>query len=234
MRQGVSKEYLIGSRRNGRGFRPFPFDRFLNSRLGRPWDEVYSEMSGAFDHRSLPGYSFFRDLRWHVQTDCWVGADTGSIFSGYGSRVEDEFYVHPWTGLLCWAEPVDRSRPDPPKVKVDLKEGKSYEKIDGIWYYLEEYDIEHEGLILASLAPTYLRPKILIEVNGIEFFYRTRWTEHVSVKRQLNKKELRANGLHNGSRYNAWKRCNVCGASGFRCVHIQREECEKRGSRYAG
>src|SRR5208282_742043 len=185
-------------RRNGRAHAPFPFDGFLNSRLGRLWDEVYSEVSEAFDHRSLSGYSFFRDLRWHVQTKCWIGAESGNIYSSdcCGSVVQNEFYVHPWTGLLCWAEPIDRTRPDPPKTKVDLKDGKSYEKIDGIWYYLEEYDIEHEGLTLAAQAPAYLRPKILVEIEGIEF-YRTRWTEHVSTKRQLNKKELRKNGLYN-------------------------------------
>ena len=170
------------------------------------------------------GYSFFRDLRWHVQTKCWIGAESGNIYSSEwgGSVVQNEFYVHPWTGLLCWAEPIDRTRPDPPKTKVDLKDGKSYEKIDGIWYYLEEYDIEHEGLTLAAQAPAYLRPKILVEIEGIEF-YRTRWTEHVSTKRQLNKKELRVNGLHNGGSPFNWTRCVKCGADG-KCVHAVKGE----------
>src|SRR5208283_3055376 len=89
----------------------------------------------------FPYTTLFRDLRWHVQTKCWIGAESGNIYSSEwgGSVVQNEFYVHPWTGLLCWAEPIDRTRPDPPKTKVDLKDGKSYEKIDGIWYYLEEY-----------------------------------------------------------------------------------------------
>lgn len=229
MRQGIRKDYLKGSRRNGRAHSPFPFNRFLNSRLGRPWDDVYSEMSASFDHRSLVGYSFFRDLRWHVQTDCWVGADTGSIYSSHwGSRVENEFYVHPWTGLLSWAEPVDRTRPDPPKTSVDVEDvkrdrdgqlisGKAYEKIDGVWYYLENYDIEHAGF---TNIRSCWRPQI-IETDG-ETLYRVTWTEHVSIKRQLSKKELRKNGLYNGGApYKG--RCAICGFYG-KCVHALKAE----------
>jgi hypothetical protein len=211
MRQSVSKDYLKGSSRHHRGHSPFPFDRFLNSRLGRPWDEVYSEVSKAFDHRSYAGYSFFRDLGWHVATNCWIGAETGNIYSSEwgASVVQNEFYVHPWTGILSWAEPIDRSRPEQPKTEVAIEverdrfgkivSGKYYEKVDGIWYYFENYSIEHEGF-------TNIRPwgGEAVEIDG-EKLYRVTWTEHVNIKRQLSKKELRENGLHNGSRYNAWK-----------------------------
>ena len=230
-----------GSSRHHRGHSPFPFDRFLNSRLGRPWDEVYSEVSQSFDHRSYAGHSFFRDLRWHVATNCWIGAETGTLYSNEygGSVVQNEFYVHPWTGILSWAEPVDRTWPNPPKTQVDIEvkrddygkilTGKFYEKVDGIWYYFETYSIEHQGF--TNICPYDGWRGETVEIDG-EKLYRLTWNEHINIKRQLSKKELRQNGLHNGSRFNAWKRCAVCGANGFRCIHIIKEEAEKRSKQW--
>jgi hypothetical protein len=239
MRQNVCKDYLKGSRRHHRGHSPFPLDRFLNSRLGRPWDEVYSEMSASFDHRSLSGYSFFSDLRWKIATRCWIGAETGKVYSSEwgGSPVEDQFYVHPFTGVLCWAEPVDRPASHHPETSVDIENvvrgrdgkfisGKAYEKIEGVWYYREAHVIEHEGL--TDIRPTYLRAKDVVLVDEVEQ-YRVKWTEYVSIKRQLSKRELRKNGLHNGGAP-VKNRCAVCGFYG-QCMHVIKEEAAKRLTR---
>jgi hypothetical protein len=225
MRQGVRKDYLKGSRRHGRGHSPYPFDRLLASRLGRRWDDVFSEFCSEFDSRSLPGHSFLRDLRWHVATNCWVGAETGTIYRvdrwGGDAPVNDEFYVHPFTGILSWADPIIREKAERPVEKIDLKDGKSLEKIDGIWYFLHNYNIEHEGL--TNLRPSYVRPKDVVLVDGVEQ-YIVKWTEHVNIKRQLSKKELRTHGLANaGKPYG--KRCAVWGFDG-KCVHALKAEAE--------
>lgn len=222
MRKGVRKDYLKGSRRHGRGHSPYPFDRLLTSRLGRPWDEVYSEFCSEFDRRSFTGYSFHRDLAWHVKTNCYIGAETGAVYhesDGWPGRVSNEFYVHPWTGILCWADAVSREKTERPVERVDLEDGKFLEKIDGIWYFRHDYNIEHEGV--TSLRPSYVRPKDVVLVDGGEQ-YLVKWTEHVTVKRQLSRKELRALGLANaGKPYG--KRCAVCGFDG-KCVHAIKEE----------
>src|SRR5271166_5260179 len=140
MRQGVRKDYLKGSRRNGRSHSPYPFDRLLTSRLGRPWDEVFSELCAEFDNRSWAGSSFRRDLKWHVKTCCYIGAETGAVYhesDGYPGRVSDEFYVHPFTGILCWAAGVPREKTERPVTEIKLDEFKTLSKVDGIWYLLE-------------------------------------------------------------------------------------------------
>lgn len=223
MRTGVRKDYLKGSRRNGRSHSPYPFDRLLTSRLGRLWDDVYSELCSEFDNRSWAGSSFRRDLKWHVATNCWIGAETGTIYGGTycagESPVSNEFYVHPFTGILSWADPIVRDKTPRPVEKIDLKDGKSLNKIDGIWYFLHDYSIEHEGL--TDHRPSYVRPKDVVLVEGVEQ-YLVKWTEHVSIKRQLSRKELRTHGLANaGKPYG--KRCAVCGFDG-KCVHALKAE----------
>lgn len=92
MRHGVSKEFLDGTRRHGCA--RLPIKKFLASRIGQPWDEVYSEISQEFDHRSYVGHIFYRNLKWYVEVDCWVGAETGTIYDSRDMKV-DGFYVHP-------------------------------------------------------------------------------------------------------------------------------------------
>jgi hypothetical protein len=200
MRHGVRKDYLKGSRRNGRGHSPYPFDRLLESRLGRPWDDVFSELCAEFDNRSLAGYSFRRDLKWHVATNCWIGAETGTIYGGsYGSNesaVSNEFYVHPWTGLLCWAPPVVHDRREQEVTIIleggakDKTEAISYlEKTDGIWY-------RHQ----------ITRRWMEKDIWGREY------ERTVTEKKQLGKKELRVLGLRNSGPSEFIGRCVKCGA----------------------
>jgi hypothetical protein len=227
MRTGVRKDYLKGSRRHGRGHSPYPFDRLLASRLGRRWDEVFSEFCSEFDHRSLAGYSFHRDLKWHVATDCWVGAETGTVYRvdrwGGDAPVNNEFYVHPFTGVLCWADPIIRPKEEKEVVHHDLGDGKSYDKVDGVWYFLHNYTIEHEGF--TSIPPSYVRPGRTVLVDGVEQ-YIVKWTEHVNIKHQLSRKELRTLGLANaGAPYG--QRCAVCGfdcKTNTKCVHAIKAE----------
>jgi hypothetical protein len=231
MRNGVRKDYLKGSRRHGRGHSPYPFDRLLTSRLGRLWDDVYSELCSEFDSRSFAGYRFRDNLDWHVYQHCWIGAETGTVYSdhrGCVTALSDEHYVHPWTGILCYAYPVPRDKSEKPVTHYDLKDGRSFDKIDGIWYFQENYSIKHEGWSEVGKADPWLVERSLdrMEINGVEFI-KVRWTENISTKRQLSKKELRNNGLANANDIPFGKRCVVCGFDG-KCVHAIRAEAEVR------
>lgn len=225
MRTGVRKDYLKGSRRNGRSHSPYPFDRLLAARLGRVWDDVFSEFCAEFDQRSWAGQSFHRDLRWHVAMNCWVGAETGTVYRvdrwGGDSPVNDEFFVHPFTGILSWADAIPRPKQEKEVVHHDLGEGKSLQKSDGIWFFHHDYDIEHTGV--TSIRPSYVRAKDVVLVDGVEQ-YLVRSTEHVHIKHQLSRKELRTHNLANaGKPYG--KRCAVCGFDG-RCAHVIKAEAE--------
>lgn len=201
MRHGVRKDYLKGSRRNHRSHSPYPFDRLLASRVGRFWDDVYSELCSEFDARSWAGHSFRRDLRWHVKTNCYIGAETGGVFTndGWNFRVEDEYYVHPWTGILCYAPAVERHQPDPPVAHIEIDKDTYLQKEDGIWY-------RH------AITRRWMEK----DIWGREY------ERHTSVKTQLGKKALKALRLSNSSLSEFLGRCVKCGfhcTAGKRCVH---------------
>lgn len=159
-----------------------PLRGFLRKSVGRPWDDVYSELCRNLDRRSVSGLHVFQHLRWEVQTNTfmkngqvwyyWRGGDSESPIHGSG-----DFYVHPTTGILCedknrisyrtvWREKQKRERVD----KIKINDNQSYELIDGIWYHA-----------------TYSWVEILPGTKNIAVH-----------KKQLNKKELCDLGLKNG------------------------------------
>lgn len=135
MRRGTSKEYLKGTRRHG-AYR-FPLTKFLFSRVGRLWNDVHSELSQEFDRRTYVGYTFWKwGLKWEVAQNCWIGAETGTIYDGE-SEVNG-FYVHPFTGILCYSSSIKRyNREAKPVTRFQIDDKRAYEKIEGIWYYTE-------------------------------------------------------------------------------------------------
>lgn len=173
MLRGVRKEYLKGTRRH---FGPmFPVEKFLYSRVGLPWSEVHSELSQEFDRRTRAGYKFWSWFDRTVATNCWIGAETGKIYASDDWYVDQEvfgLYVHPFTGILSYRErPRKEPRPDPVVECIKFDALRRYEKIMGIWYYLE-----------------YRVDRTSIWGTGIPM---------ISKKHQLNKKEMRRFNLTN-------------------------------------
>ena len=175
--------YLKGSGRSSHArYHHIPMDEFLFSRLGTPWDDVYSEFSAVFRRktRSYVSYRFFSDLDWRVERNCWVGAKTGKVYRSTEGEVLDGFYVHPLTGLLCYAGHRERWRRRsvvaPGFIKIDEK--TAYAKIDGIWYLVDwawVKSVDFRGRVYSTSERVY------------------------SNKQQLNTKELRTLGLFNAA-----------------------------------
>jgi hypothetical protein len=116
-----------------------PLSRFVRSNLGRPWDEVYSELCAKIDKRGATGYRVMHYLRAMVTTGCYFGAD-GAIYGTWHTQRVQGFYVHPCTGLLCEA-PRESQRERKRRV-MEAEEvtwlyagGKiGYRKHQGLWY----------------------------------------------------------------------------------------------------
>lgn len=178
MRHGIRKEYLDGTRRHGK-YR-FPIEKFLQSRLGYLWDDVHSEMSKEFDRRTYAGHTFWRRLKWTVETKCWIGAETGDVYSAcrhYRAARVDGFYVHPDTGILMHQAYKRKPKPELPTIRIVINDRRAIEKIEGIWYYTEYQP-----------NPYYTR----------YFAYELdRQPYSVYLKRQLNKKTLKCLNLVN-------------------------------------
>jgi hypothetical protein len=99
-----------------------PLFRFFRKNLGRSWDDVYSEFSALFDHRSDIGYNMFRHLDWMVAKDIIIR--NGKPYqTKWGRRSSFDYpysgiYVHPDTGLLCEYEREKYERPDVPVTSI--------------------------------------------------------------------------------------------------------------------
>lgn len=177
-----------------------PMRRFLKKNVGRHWDDVYSEICQHIDCRTLDRYHFFQHVWQYVERDCWMGIN-GLIYTyGYGgpSRVHG-FYVHPYTGVLSeqrginWWQEEAAKKPPTPITHYRITDIAHYERIEGIWYYIENYTVEHEGV---TEIPPYSWERKLIP-NTEPQLYRVTWTERIHTCRQLNKKGLRQAGLEN-------------------------------------
>jgi hypothetical protein len=111
-----------------------PLDRFVRSRVGRPWDRVYSEVCREMDRRSL--------VKLHVHQHLWMLVEKevelidGVAHDRRSCRpLTSGFFVCPRTGLLREARRprrVDGRQASPDVVRVD--ESHAYHRIDGIWY----------------------------------------------------------------------------------------------------
>ena len=89
-----------------------PLRRYLRKQVGRPWNKVWSEISRILDNRSLSGQHIFDHIQWEVTQHACVGTD-GCVYDRRWSgpvRVSG-LYVHPTTGLLCYARESWRGCP---------------------------------------------------------------------------------------------------------------------------
>jgi len=81
-----------------------PLRRFLRKQVGRRWNTVWSEITASLDSRSLGGRHILNHIRAEVAHHTFLGVD-GRVFEGgrTGPVPVSGLYVHPSTGLLCYA-----------------------------------------------------------------------------------------------------------------------------------
>ena len=82
-----------------------PLRRFLQSRVGRNWNKVFSELSEVLSKKNLPGQHIWQHIWLEVELHCIIGED-GKVYhknSSFGRRFKifKSLYVHPKTGILC-------------------------------------------------------------------------------------------------------------------------------------
>ena len=116
-----------------------PLQRFLRSKVGRPWDDIYSEMKQNLDSRKVTGRHIFEHVQWEVELHPVIGED-GKIYKSYphyGERpLLQGLYVDPRTGLLCWAEQEELAPPPREITYIPYTKFSGDFKIDGIWRFI--------------------------------------------------------------------------------------------------
>ncbi len=130
-----------------------PLRRFLRSRLGKPWNNVYSEIMAGLNLNNAVQYHVWQHLikLGEVETNTFMQGNTVMIGSGGEPRPvgsyswQDEFYVHPKTGLLC----VELKQPSitrKNRIKDNWDANRyidesnpliQYHKINNLWYEIK-------------------------------------------------------------------------------------------------
>jgi hypothetical protein len=119
-----------------------PLIRFLQRRVGRPWNEVHKEMSARLSLRSAVQKHVLDHVRQMVERDVVIINGRPYHARGWGGRraaIADRgwrasFYVCPLTGRLLAAPPYVNQLPEPARERLRLDDEHEAWRLDGIWY----------------------------------------------------------------------------------------------------
>lgn len=133
-----------------------PLFRFLEKSVGRPWDEVYSEVREHLRMDSAVQLHVVQHLNWTVTEKTYMGED-GHVYAAdrswhrYNNNALDlpnpfsrhNYYVHPETKLLCRQPHLSKKARRAKEVKVlSLDKYRQFRLIDGKWMVVELADVE--------------------------------------------------------------------------------------------
>ncbi|NEO84155.1 MAG: hypothetical protein F6J87_07870, partial [Spirulina sp. SIO3F2] len=170
-----------------------PLRKFLRSKVGQPWDEVYSELCQKLDRKTLLGQHVIDHLWDYVERHVELingipyGKGEWRTYKPLKAAWRDQFYVHPETGILHVIDKqAYRTQPKPaPKARLTIDDEHEYRLLDGLWFLVTFAEfppppIEHvRDAIAGDLIP---RRKL---------YYPSDRQLYAIHKKQCNKKEIR-------------------------------------------
>ncbi|MEE8508817.1 MAG: hypothetical protein V3T07_07120 [Myxococcota bacterium] len=168
-----------------------PMLRFLRSRVGRPWNDVFSEIcAGLRGDSTVKKHVHDHLLYTFVELDVRLVDGKPEI-----SRVWSRFYVCPKTGALR-ETPRGRNASRPkadPTIRV-ASETREYHQLDGQWYEIELAPVPRDPCALAAARDAVLRRPLaeLVRCSGEVLRERYGTPDRYAVrKRQISKREIR-------------------------------------------
>ena len=168
-----------------------PLRRFLRSKIGQHWDDIYSELSQRLDSSTVTGQHVIDHLWDYVERNVVLinGVPYRKCHQGYGRRHlnywgwRDKFFVHPDTGILYIAKKPAKETPKKRDDLVLIDHYHQYRKLNGLWYLitLEEFPLWQDVtdiVLKTTIKPWHGQSEYGREVYAVK-------------KRQCNKKELK-------------------------------------------
>jgi hypothetical protein len=166
-----------------------PLRRWLRSKVGQPWDDVYSELCQLINMGTLLGLHLKLHIFDFVQVDVVLidGIPHHKHHNGY-QRVlvnyrDTRFYVHPETGILCRVPKPVKEMPKKRHDLVAIDEYHQYRQIKGIWYFLTLADLPSGQFVQDAVLQVRMTPQIADGEYG-KSVYAIR-------KQQCSKKEIK-------------------------------------------
>ncbi|MBD2515842.1 hypothetical protein H6G93_12605 [Nostoc sp. FACHB-973] len=169
-----------------------PLRRFLRSKVGQPWNDVYSELCQRLDGKTMAGQHVIGHLWDYVER--YVEIIDGTVYSkpyqGYRNQLDrgygDRFYIHPQTGILCAVEKAPRKQQQNSEQTdiLIIDDYHRYYKLNDIWYLITFEDFPP--------PPTNYVTDVLKGFihRYAAFLYKGR-TIYAVRKQQCSKKEIR-------------------------------------------
>ena len=172
-----------------------PLKRFLRSRVGRPWNKVYSEICENIkvantvqkhvrDH--IPDFVAF-----HVKLVGKVPHFKTSSRYGSTGPIWHPFYVHPETGILCASPPKRLRKYKPVKQfeQIPIDRLHKWVKVEDIWYWVEFREMPNFRLDALAMY----RDDHILKIRIDDWKVSQEWGANIYAvsKRQANKKEIR-------------------------------------------
>ncbi|OCQ92445.1 hypothetical protein BCD67_07240 [Oscillatoriales cyanobacterium USR001] len=189
---GLLRPYLIKPRNKTKFFSDClgPLYRWLRSKVGKHWDDVYREMSHLVDITTLSGQ--------HILSHVWTYVERNVVMIDgvpYSKRYfhssplyplgysQEKLYVHPDSGILCLAKKVSKKRPEKREDFLRIDAYHHYRKVDDIWYLVTLADIP-----FLSLGADVVLKTNLTRDRGLREYGKT---VYAVSKQQCSKKQIK-------------------------------------------
>jgi hypothetical protein len=167
-----------------------PLRQFLQSKVGKNWDETYSDLCAQIDPSTMVGQHVLQHL-WHfVERHVeivngqpirkpYFARMGGPLYSGYWTQ----YYIHPESHLLLMAPRKHQvaALAYPPAFIV--MDNHHYRSVDGIWYQLTFATFHGAESPWDVLLKQRLSPSLACNHYGKQIY--------ACEKRQCNKRQIR-------------------------------------------
>lgn len=193
-----------------------PLLRFLESRVGKPWDDVYSEICENIRVTNAVQDHIRVHVKQFVETSTSMDKEGRIWINGYRPFLLDDdqhtrFYVDPCSGLLCrnpnrvsWSQRQREYRAANEAHRQatarSLPNGVELRKHDGVWYEVTLSPVPAPEMVDSVIMRGYVRkvPRAVpvYDVLLKQYVSQTHGT-YVTNKRQLNHHELKKYGVSN-------------------------------------
>lgn len=181
-----------------------PLRRYLNSQVGRQWNDVYSDICLKNDHRGKTQRDLLELVAYMVHDNVTMVEGEPRAVSGFS--IWRDFWVHPDTGALMAAPQHKRYRWRGFKKnfeQVDADSTHKYVKINNIWFLVsfapfDRFEFEEAKKKAAKDFRLFIHDVVFREELPGDYDSARRKLEHewgaavfASAKRQLGKRQVR-------------------------------------------
>jgi hypothetical protein len=178
-----------------------PLVRFLRSRVGQRWDEVYSEIAAQISCKSAVQKHVLDHLRDYVVENVEIVGTTVKYIPHRGYETLESrgmrlrFYTRPDTRELCLAPMVPRKRRAKEKVDPDrrvLSRDQELRRILGVWYQIEVEPIPRDPSARAACFDVIERSALDASTYQAGARSNVLWQtgRYAARKRQLSTREI--------------------------------------------